>query len=339
MRVAMLAPIAWPTPPRGYGPWERVAATLTDALVDLGVHVTLYATGDSHTRGQLRSVVAHGYEEDPGYDVKVFEALHIAKVFEEAAEHDLVHNHFDFLPLTWSRLVDTPVVTTIHGFSSPSILPAYRVYDDRVRYVAISDADRDPNLSYIATIYNGVDLDDFPYCPEPENDGHVVSFGRIHPDKGTAEAIDIARAAGRRILLAGIVHDLHYFDTEVCPRLDRDVVYLGPVEGAERARVLGAAGALLHPISFAEPFGLSVVEALACGTPVVTYPKGAMPEVVRDGETGFLVPDADEAVAALGKLDSIDRADCRADAELRFSAQRMAADYLAVYRRILEGGR
>src|SRR6266508_2836475 len=170
-RVAMLAPIAWPTPPRGYGPWEQVVATLTDALIDLGVEVTLYATGDSRTRAELRSVVPHGYEEDPSYDVKVFEALHIARVFEEAGDHDLIHNHFDFLSLAWSRLVDVPVVTTIHGFSSPRILPAYRAYDDRVHYVAISDADGRADLTYAATIHNGIDLDRFPFSARPDSDG------------------------------------------------------------------------------------------------------------------------------------------------------------------------
>jgi glycosyltransferase involved in cell wall biosynthesis len=335
IRVAMLAPIAWPTPPRGYGPWERVVAALTDALVDLGVHVTLYATGDSGTRAELRSVVGRGYEEDASFDVKVYEALHIARVFEQAAEHDLIHNHFDFLPLAWSRLVDTPVVTTIHGFSSPGILPAYRAYDDRVHFIAISDADRHPDLSYTATIHNGIDLGAFPYRAEPDPDGHVVYFSRIHPDKGTAEAIDLARAAGRRIVLAGIVHDRDYFDTEVKPRLGEDAAYLGPVEGADRARVLGAAAALVHPVAFAEPFGLSVVEAIACGTPAIAYAKGAMTEIIRPGVNGFLAGNRHEAVAALGKLDSIDRAACRADAEARFSAGRMAADYLAVYRHIL----
>lgn len=331
----MLAPIAWRTPPRGYGPWEQVVATLTDALVDLGVDVTLYATGDSCTRGELRWVAPHGYEEDPTYDVKVYEGLHIARVFEEAGEHDVVHNHFDFLPLAWSRLVDTPVVTTIHGFSSPRILPAYRAYDDRVHYVAISAADRHPDLTYAATIHNGIDLDAFPFRARADPDGHVVSFGRIHPDKGTAEAIDIARSAGRPIRLAGMVHDQAYFDAEVRPRLGADAEYLGPVEGADRARVLGGAAALVHPVTFAEPFGLAVVEAFACGTPVVAYPKGAMPELIRSGVNGFLVGDLDEAVAALDKLDTIDRAGCRADADARFSAQRMAADYLTVYRRVL----
>jgi glycosyltransferase involved in cell wall biosynthesis len=339
MRVAMLAPIAWPTPPRGYGPWEQVVATLTDGLIDLGVDVTLYATGDSGTRAALRSVVAHGYEEDHSYDVKVYEALHIAQVFEEAGDHNLIHNHFDFLPFAWSRLVDIPMVTTIHGFSSERIVPAFRAYDDRIHYVAISDADRHPDLTYSATIHNGIDLDAFPYRAQPDADGHVVVFGRIHPDKGTADAIDIARAAGRSIHLAGIVHDHDYFDSQVRPRLGSDATYLGPVEGNARADVLGAASALLHPVNFAEPFGLAVVEALACGTPVVACPRGAMPEVVRPGINGYLANGLDEASAALDKIDTIDRAACRADAKGRFSADRMAGDYLDLYRRILDGDR
>jgi len=337
IRVAMLAPIAWPTPPRGYGPWEQVVATLTDALGELGIDVTLYATGDSRTSAELRWVVDHGYEEDHGYDVKVHEALHIARVFEEASEHDLIHNHFDFLPLAWSRLVDKPVVTTIHGFSSAGILPAYRAYDDRVYYVAISDADRHPDLTYTATIHNGIDLDAFTFRVAPDPDGHVVSFGRIHRDKGTAEAIDIARRAGRSIQLAGIIHDQAYFDAEVCPRLGADAEYLGPVEGSERARVLGGAAALVHPVAFAEPFGLSVVEAFACGTPVVAYPNGAMPELIQAGVNGFLAAGFEEAVAALDKIDTIDRTACRADAEDRFSARRMAVEYLTVYERVLDG--
>jgi glycosyltransferase involved in cell wall biosynthesis len=333
----MLAPIAWPTPPRGYGPWEQVVATLTDALVDAGAHVTLYATADSGTRAELRSVVAHGYEEDDSYDVKVYEALHIARAFEEAGEHDIVHNHFDFLPLAWSRLVDVPLVTTVHGFSSPRILPAYRAYDDRAYYVSISDADRDPDLTYAATVHHGIDLSTFRYRPDPDPDGHVLYFARVHPDKGTAEAIDIARAAGRPIRLAGIIHDQGYFEAQVKPRLGHGADYLGPVSGPDRSLVLGAATALLHPVRFAEPFGLSVVEAFACGTPVVAYPKGSMVELVRPGVNGFLVNSVQSAARAVGHIEDIERAACRRDAEERFSAARMAQRYLEVYQCVLDG--
>jgi len=339
MRVAMLAPIAWRTPPRQYGPWEQVVATLTDGLVQLGIDVTLYATGDSGTRAKLRSVVERGYEEDASYNVKVFEALHIARVFEEADQFDLIHNHFDFLPLMWSRLVATPMVATVHGFSNADILPAYRAYDDRVHYVAISEADRHPDLTYAATIHHGIDLDAFAYRPDPDPDGHVLFFGRIHPDKGTADAIDIARAAERPIVLAGIVQDQEYFESEVRPRLGADATYVGPVGGSDRALLLGSAAALLHPIAFEEPFGLSVIEAMACGTPVIAYRRGSMPELIHNGVNGFLVDGLDEAVAALGKLDELERKACRADAEDRFSSTRMVAAYATVYDHILRGVR
>jgi len=335
MRVAMLAPIAWRTPPRQYGPWEQVVATLTDGLVQLGIDVTLYATGDSGTRAKLRSVVERGYEEDASYNVKVFEALHIARAFEEADQFDLIHNHFDFLPLMWSRLVTTPMVATIHGFSSTDILPAYRAYDDRVHYVAISEADRQPDLTYTATIHHGINLDDFPYRPDADPDGHVLFFGRIHPDKGTGDAIEIARAAERPIVLAGIIQDQEYFESEVRPRLGADATYVGPVGGSDRALLLGSAAALLHPIAFEEPFGLSVIEAMACGTPVIAYRRGSMPELIQNGVNGFLVAGLDEAVAALGMLDELERKVCRADAEDRFSSARMVAAYVAVYDRIL----
>jgi glycosyltransferase involved in cell wall biosynthesis len=337
MRVAMLAPIAWRTPPRQYGPWEQVVATLTDGLVQLGIDVTLYATGDSGTRAKLRSVVERGYEEDASYNVKVFEALHIARVFEEADQFDLIHNHFDFLPLMWSRLVATPMVATVHGFSNADILPAYRAYDDRVHYVAISEADRHPDLTYAATIHHGIDLDAFAYRPDPDPDGHVLFFGRIHPDKGTADAIDIARAAERPIVLAGIVQDQEYFESEVRPRLGADATYVGPVGGSDRALLLGSAAALLHPIAFEEPFGLSVIEAMACGTPVIAYRRGSMPELIHNGVNGFLVDGLDEAVAALGKLDELERKASRADAEDRFSSTRMVAAYATVYDHILRG--
>jgi glycosyltransferase involved in cell wall biosynthesis len=231
------------------------------------------------------------------------------------------------------------MVTTIHGFSSPRILPAYQAYNERVHYVAISDADRCPDLSYEATVHHGIDLDGFPYRAEAATDGHVVFFGRIHPDKGTAIAIDIARAAGRPIELAGIVHDQEYFDVEVQPRLGADATYVGALSGPERASFLGAATALLHPVAFAEPFGLAVVESLACGTPVVASPQGSLPELIRPGINGFLATDVEESTTALGEIADIDRATCRSDAETRFSAERMARDYLAVYGRILGGER
>ncbi|ACA59375.1 glycosyltransferase family 4 protein [Candidatus Desulforudis audaxviator] len=337
MRVAMLSPIAWRTPPRHYGPWERVVSLLTEGLVARGVDVTLFATADSRTGGRLRAVCNAGYEEDPTVDPKVWECLHIAEVFEAAADFDLIHNHFDFLPLSYSGLVTTPVITTIHGFSSPAIMPVYKKYNRRVHYVSISWADRSPELDYIATVHHGIDVREFTFRDRAGD--YLLFFGRIHPDKGTREAVEIARRTGRRLVIAGIIQDREYYEREVEPHLDgARVTYVGSVGPKERDRLLGGAFALLHPINFAEPFGLSVVEALACGTPVVAFNRGSMPELINEGETGFLVSSVEEAAAAVEKVQLIDRARCRREVERRFTADRMVDDYLRVYEQVVQGG-
>jgi glycosyltransferase involved in cell wall biosynthesis len=334
MRIAMLAPISWRTPPRHYGPWELVTSLLTEALVARGVDVTLFATQDSTTAAKLAGVCPAPYSEDPGIDAKVWEMLHVAHVFERASEFDLIHNQADFVPLAFSRLVATPVVTTIHGFSSQRILPAFKAYQDRVHYVAISDADRHPDLHYAATVHHGIRLEDFPFDPRGSED--LLFFGRIHPDKGAAEAIAAARRAGRRLIMAGIVQDQDYHDAQVAPALDqRSVVFRGPLGGAARAQALGSAHALLHLVNFEEPFGLSVVEALACGTPVIASNRGSMPELIDPGVTGFLVDSVDAAVEAIDRIGEIDRAACRAAVAARFTVDRMADRYLDLYRSLL----
>ena len=330
----MLASIAHRVPPRSYGPWEQVASTLTEGLVARGHDVTLFATADSSTSARLHSEAPAGYEEDPDVDAKVHEALHIASVFERAGDFDVISNQFDFLPLVFSRLVRTPVVTTVHGFSSERIVPVYRAYDDVAHYVAISDSDRHPSLTYAATIHHGIELERF--TPGAGDGGYLLFLGRIHPDKGTADAIGVARRAGLPLVIAGVVHDEDYFAREVAPRVDGTTVsYVGPVGPVERDRLLGGALGLLHLIDFDEPFGLSVVESLACGTPVVATARGSMPELLDEGVTGFLVRDADEAVAAVARLDRVDRARCRRTAEVRFSAGRMVGDYEALFERLL----
>jgi glycosyltransferase involved in cell wall biosynthesis len=321
-------------PPRHYGPWEQFASLLTEGLVELGVDVTLFATADSVTAARLASVVARGYSEDPDVEPKVCECLHIAQVFERADEFDVIHNSFDFLPLTYSGLVDTPVLTTIHGFSSPAILPVYQRYNGRGAYVAISDADRHPSLDYLATIHHGIDTDAFSLHPEPGS--YLLFFGRIHPHKGTAEAIDVAERAGMPLIIAGIVQDQRYFDEQVAPRIDGDRVrFIGAIEPPERAELLGGAHALLHLISFDEPFGFSVVEAMACGTPVIAFRRGSMPELLDDGTTGFLVDDVDEALAAVARAESVDREGIRKQAVARFDKARMVAAYRDAYQAVL----
>jgi glycosyltransferase involved in cell wall biosynthesis len=301
------------------------------------VDVTLFATADSITTARLVAVAPTGYSEDPTLDAKVWEALHIAAVFERASQFDLIHNSFDFLPLTYSRLVDTPIVTTIHGFGSDASLPVYLEYADRVSYVAISEADRHPALPYAATIHHGIDLGSFLLGPGGDA---LVFFGRIHPDKGTALAIEVAAKAGMRLVIAGIIQDEEYFRREVEEHIDGDrVVFLGAVGPARRQEVLGNARALLHLIDFDEPFGFSVVEAMACGTPVIAHPRGSMPEIVQPGVNGFLVETLDGAVNAASDAARLDRATIRRSIEGRFEADRMIDDYLHLYRQVIAEAR
>jgi len=335
LRVAILAPISWRVPPRQYGPWEQFASLLTEGLVRRGVDVTLFATADSVTTAQLIGTAPTGYSEDPALHAKAWEALHISAAFERAGEFDVIHNSFDFLPLTYSGLVDTPVVTTIHGFSAEQIVPVFEKYNARGYYVAISDADRHEQLDYVATIHHGIDLDEFDLRPEPGD--YLLFFGRIHPDKGTAEAIDVAERVGLPLKIAGIIQDRGYFERFVEPRLDGEQVrYIGAVGPDRRGELLGGARALLHLVNFDEPFGFSVVEAMACGTPVVARRRGSMSEIVKDAENGFLVDTLDEAVSAVHASNALDRSAVRASVETRFDVERMVDDYITVYRRVVE---
>ena len=330
----MLAPIAWRTPPRHYGPWEQFASLLTEGLVAAGHHVTLFATADSITTAGLHATAPFGWSEDATIDAKVAECLHIASVFERAGEFDIIHNGFDFLPLTYSDLVITPVVTTIHGFSSDRIVPVYERYDSTTAYVSISDADRHPNLHYAATIHHGIDIDGFAVHPSPGE--HLLFFGRIHPDKGTAHAIEVARRCGRRLDIAGIIQDEEYFRNEVAPHVDGEQVrYLGVVDASARAEVLAGAHALLHLIDFDEPFGYSVVEAMACGTPVVANSRGSMGELIAHGVTGFLVDSIDSAVVAVAAAGEHDRRKIAELAAERFTVAAMIDKYVKVYRDVI----
>ena len=336
IRIAVLSPISWRTPPLHYGPWESVVSLLTEELVQMGMDVTLFATGDSQTSGKLVAVCPRAYSEDDSVDPKVAECLHISEIFERADEFDIIHNNFDFLPLTYSGLVGTPVVTTIHGFSSPKIMPVYRKYNARSHYVAISESDKSPELDYIATIHHGIDVAQFPFSGAKGE--YLLFFGRIHPHKGVYEAIQVAQRVGIKLVIAGIIQDQEYFATKVEPHIDGTTVeYLGSVGPDRRAEVLGEAMALLHLISFDEPFGLSLVESMACGTPVIAFDRGSMPEIIRDGETGYIVEDIEGAINAVAAVETIDRSICRADVERRFTNTRMARDYARVYQEILNG--
>ena len=331
----MLAPIAWATPPAAYGPWEQVTSHLTEGLVRRGIDVTLFATGTSRTAAKLVATVAAGYAEQAGQDPKVLEYLHISQVMGAANSFDLVHNQFDFMPLGFSALVEPPMVTTVHGFSSEQIVPVYEKYNDTTDYVAISDANRDERIDYIATVYNGIDTEQFTFVGRPQD--YLLYFGRIHPEKGAAEAIEIAQRSGKRLVMAGLIQDQAYFDEHIAPHIDGDRVrYLGNVGPDERNRILGQATALLHPISFDEPFGLSVAESMMTGTPVIAFNRGSMPELIDHGQTGFLTEDVDGAVDLVSACGDIDRWHVAEVARDRFSVERMVDGYIEVYNTVLD---
>jgi glycosyltransferase involved in cell wall biosynthesis len=334
MKIAILSPIAWRTPPRKYGPWEQVSSNIAEGLVERGLDVTLFASGDSKTSGKLDSVIEQPYSEHPEVDPKVVECLHISHLMEQANHFDIIHNNFDFLPLTYSRLIKTPMVTTIHGFSSQKIIPVYKKYNNTSYYVSISNSDRSPELSYTATVYNGIDTREFSF--NSESDNYLLFFSRIHPEKGVAEAIEIAKKSNRKLIISGLIQDQEYFANRVNPYIDgQEIIYVGNTGPVDRNKLLGSAFALLHPISFEEPFGLSVVEAMVCGTPVVAFNRGSMSELIVNGKTGFLVNNVEEAVEAVNSVEYIDRRACTEWASLNFSRKQMVDGYLEVYGKIL----
>ena len=331
-RIAILSPVAWRTPPRQYGAWETVASNIAEGLVARGWDVTLFATGDSITAGHLQSVIQTGYEEDSTLDPKVAEYLHISEVFERADEFDLIHSHYDFMALTYTRLIDTPVLTTIHGFSSPQIMRVYEKYRDG-NFVSISNSDRAAGLNYLATVYNGIDLSLYPL--QKTRGEALVFLGRIHPDKGVHLAIEVAQQSGCPLLIAGIVQDQAYFREQVEPHIDGTLIqFLGPVDVAGKNALFARAKALLHLNTIPERFGLVLAEANAAGLPAIAMDLGSCREVIADGITGLLVNDVDESVQALKRISDIVPSDCRVHVERNFSIEKMVEGYEAVYTQI-----
>ena len=333
-RVAVLSPVAWRTPPRQYGAWETVASNIAEGLVARGWDVTLFATRDSLTRAHLHAVGDRGYAEDPAVDPKVAEYLHIPEAFEHAAEFDLIHSHYDFMALTYIRLVKTPVLTTIHGFSSPRIRPVYEKYRDGY-FVSVSDSDRAPELNYLATVYNGIDLSLYPLQESGGDD--LIFLGRIHPDKGVHLAIEVARLSGRRLIIAGIIQDEVYYRERLKPHIDgQEIRYIGPVGVAGKNELFGRACALIHLNTLPERFGLVLAEANAAGVPVIAMDLGSCREVIKDGQTGFLVNNVNEAVRALERVSEIDRSACRQRVQQCFSIDTMVEAYERVYSTIFD---
>ncbi|MCP4261946.1 MAG: glycosyltransferase family 4 protein [Planctomycetes bacterium] len=332
-KIGILAPVAWRTPPRAYGAWETVASNITEGLIARGwKNVTLFATKESVTQAKLEGWVERGYEEDKNQIPLVSTCLHISKVMERADEFDLIHNNFDYLPLTYLPFIKTPMLTTIHGFSDQDILRVYHDHKDSY-YASISDSDRDAGLPYLATVYNGIDLSNLAFRETPGD--KLVHYGRIHNDKGTHLAIDVAKRSGKDLIIAGIIQEQAYFDNLIKPHINNSSIqYIGPVNPVQRDALLKEACAVIHLNLIPERFGLVMAESNAAGVPVIAMDLGSCREVIADKETGYLVNNVEEAVEAVGKIDQIDRKKCLQRVEENFTIDCMAAGYEKVYEEI-----
>lgn len=331
LKLAVLAPISWPSPPPGYGPWEQIAFNIADGMRRRGADVTLFAPGNSSFDGDVASVLPVGVNQDPALNGDVFAALHIGELMRRAHEFDLIHNNFDWKPMTYALGSQSPpMVTTIHGFSSPQILAAYYACAWRSFYCSISDADRDPGLSYLGTTYNGIDPSEFTFNAKPGD--YLVFLGRFHPEKGTHLAIEIAKRAGVRLKIAAIPQDEAYFHERIAPHIDGDrVQFLGSVERDARNELLSNALALVHMTTRPERFGLTMIEAMSCGTPVLGANMGSVPEIVVDGVTGFVCDDVIQASQRVPELATLDRSACRRRVETMFTVEKMIDRYVDVY--------
>lgn len=336
MKIAQIAPLFERVPPIAYGGTERVVSILTEELVRLGHDVTLFASGDSQTSARLVALSDRSLRTDSTcLDPLAHHVLLIERVADMAAEFDILHFHIDYLHFSLTRRLGVPYLTTLHGrLDLPDLKPLYTEFDD-VPLVSISDSQRGPLpwVNWIGTVHHGLPVDMYP--AGPGGGGYLAFLGRISPEKGVEQAIEIARRSEVPLRIAAKIDrvDREYFEHSVRHLLDPAFVeYLGEITDAEKRSFLGDAEALLFPIDWEEPFGVVLIEALACATPVIAFNRGSVPEVVRSGVNGAIVKDVDQAVKAVWNISRMSRARCRADFERRFSAQRMAEDYLRLYR-------
>jgi glycosyltransferase involved in cell wall biosynthesis len=340
MRIAQVAPLCESVPPRLYGGTERVVAYLTEALVQAGHEVTLFASGDSTTSAKHVPCCEQALRLSGIHDATSSHVLMLEHVLQRAEQFDAIHFHIDSLPLPFARRMVTPSLLTMHGRLDLPDLPAVFAEFDDVPLVSISDSQRAPlpKCAWIGTVYHGLPVDLHPFVATPED--YVAFIGRISPEKRVDRAIEIARRVGMRLKIAAKIDaaDRAYYEREVEPLLELPgVEYIGEIGEADKAEFLGNARALVFPIDWPEPFGLVMIESFACGTPVVAFRCGSVPEVVDDGVTGFVVDDVDGAAAALARIDALDRSRVREVFEQSFTAERMASDYVALYERLISG--
>ncbi len=339
MRIAQIGPLAERIPPKKYGGTERVVHALTESLVARGHEVTLFASGDSLTSAHLVSVYPQSLREanlKDIYGANVWSLLNIGTAFERQAEFDIIHDHLGYLTLPTANIAHTPVVSTMHGAFTREMNTIYNRFR-RPYVVSISDAQRvtAPHLNYIGTVYNGLPMADYPFSAE--HDGYLLFVGRISMEKGVHLAVEVARDMGLPLIIAAKLDPMNkpYFKEYIEPWLSDKIRWIGEVDEEERNKLYSRAMAFLHPITWREPFGLTLIEAMACGCPVIAIGKGSIPEIVKHGKTGFVVEDVEEMEDAVGELDTIDRRACRRHALTNFSAERMTDRYIAVYEEIL----
>jgi glycosyltransferase involved in cell wall biosynthesis len=339
MRIAQIAPLYESVPPRLYGGTERVVSWLTDALVRMGHEVTLFASGDSVTTAQLAPMCPRALRLDPQCkDAVSHHVLMMEQVFSDAANFDLIHSHVDYLHFSLSRRSSTPCLSTLHGrLDIPDLVPLYQAFRE-MPLVSISNAQRKP-LSWAnwqGTVQHGMPRKSLEL--RRGSGGYLAFLGRISPEKGVDEAIEIARRSGMKLKIAAKIDpaDLAYFNDRIKPLLKGELVeFIGEIGHDEKNAFLGEATGLLFPIRWPEPFGLVMIEALACGTPVIAYRHGSVPEVLEDGVTGFIVSNMAGAVDAVKRLSEIDREVCRNYFDLNFSDERMAIEYTAIYEKLV----
>ncbi len=336
MRIAQLSPVWERVPPVKYGGIELVVYLLTEELIKRGHEVHLFASADSHTSGKLESVYPVAQRELCGSPIP--DLLHVTHAFLRASEFDVIHNHAGYFGIAFANFVSTPVLNTLHGIFTDVNKPFFSRFKG-MYYNSISDEQRRelPSLNYVATVYNAIDISSYPYSANKKD--YFVSLGRVCALKGTHLAAEIAKKAGVRLLIAGKVdagRDTDYYRERVELHLEADqIVFLGEISEEEKRRLLKDAKGFIFPLQWSEPFGLVMIEAMACGTPVIAFPYGAVPEVVRDQETGFLVKTIDEMVSAVQNIEQIDPQKCRNHVVQQFGVARMVDDYMAVYKRII----
>jgi len=340
MRILLLAPLWETVPPPAYGGTEAVVSSLSNGLALAGHDVTLFAAGDSTTKGNLQWVYHRSLRT--AYDLidpTPYEWLHNAFALSQAKEFDIVHNHSGELAMAMSHLIKTPMLTTMHGPISPGskvIWYHYEGFYNTISYAQRKSMPDIANSNFIGVVYNAIQVETFPYCEDKE--GYILFLARVSPEKGTHHAIEVAKRLGKKLLIAGKIDrvDREYFAREIKPKIDgKQIQFLGEAD-AEQKRVLYArAYCLLMPITWEEPFGLTMIEAMACGTPVIAFSRGAAPELIIEGKTGYLVSNVDEMVKAVSLVDRIEPHYCREHVERNFDNPRMIKDYLAAYERVL----